>query len=206
MTSGNSTRLFRLAAPAVLAFVLVLGWTGASAGETSSGWSLEQLMRGLSEIKNATTDYTEDQYIGILTKPLHSSGKLVYSAPDRLEKNTLMPSPQSVVIDGDTLTMRQGNGRPRSVTLSDHPEVGAFVESLRSTLSGDLTNLNRFYHVGFTGSEDRWQLTLDPTDEKVKKLIKTVRIEGSVYSLRSVEITQADGDRSVMTMPAENGP
>jgi len=182
-----------------LLFCLAVGLP-AVAAESQRAWSLEQLMKGLSEIKNASTKYTEDQYIGIATKPLRSSGELVYAAPNRLEKNALTPSQQSVVIDGDRLTMQQAKGRARTVRLSDHPEIGAFIESIRSTLSGDVTALNRYYKVALTGDEGRWQLTLEPTDEKVRKLVKVVRIDGSQYELLTVEIVHADGDRSVMTM------
>ena len=203
MTFGSSDRASRLA----IALILCIGWGVAGlavkadqAPQVQPSWTLEQLMLGLSKIKNATTNFIEDQYIGILTKPLHSSGVLVYVAPSRLEKDSLVPTRQSVIIDGDKLTVRQANGQTRTVTLQDHPEIGAFVESLRSTLSGDLGILSRFYDVGFTGSADHWQLTLEPSDQKVRKLVKTIRIEGSNFSLSSVEILHADGDRSVMTM------
>src|SRR5258706_5633691 len=157
MTFGSSDRASRLA----IALILCIGWGVAGlavkadqAPQVQPSWTLEQLMLGLSKIKNATTNFIEDQYIGILTNPLHSSGVLVYVAPSRLEKDSLVPTRQSVIIDGDKLTVRQANGQTRTVTLQDHPEIGAFVESLRSTLSGDLGILSRFYDVGFTGSAD----------------------------------------------------
>jgi outer membrane lipoprotein-sorting protein len=162
-------------------------------------------MDGLSKIKSATAEYSEDQYLKMLTKPLHATGMLVYLAPDHLEKNTLTPKPQSMAIDGDTLTMRQPDGRSRSVSLRAYPELGAFIESLRSTLSGNLANLMRYYDVGFSGSEDDWQLTLDPVDEKIRKIVQTIRIHGSKLVLTGVESQQADGDRSVLTI-SQTGP
>jgi outer membrane lipoprotein-sorting protein len=194
MTYGNSKVW------AALGLVLsVASGLPVSAAGLQQAWSIEQLMRGLSEIKGATTNYTEEQYIGIATRPLRSSGELVYVAPNRLEKNTTAPSRQSIVIDGDKLTMRQGR-RTRTVNLSEHLEIGAFIESIRSTLSGDVTMLNRYYQVALTGDADRWQLTLEPTDERINKLVDLVRIVGSRYRLDSVEIAHTDGDRSVMTM------
>jgi len=194
MTYGNN--VVRAALALVLSLLIGLP---VSAAESQQTWSLEQLMRGLSEIKSATTNYNEDQYIGIATRPLRSSGELVYVAPNRLEKNATMPSPQSIVIDGDKLTMREGR-RSRTVSLSNHPEIGAFIESIRSTMSGDVTTLNRYYQVALTGDADHWQLELEPTDEKVGKLVDVVRIGGSRYQLDTVEIVHTDGDRSVMTM------
>ena len=57
---------------------------------------------------------------------MESSGELSYVAPDRLEKRTLKPKPESMVLDGGTLTLERG-GRKRSLPLADYPEVGAFV-------------------------------------------------------------------------------
>jgi outer membrane lipoprotein-sorting protein len=197
MTSGSSRQSFR--AVIALLFCLAAGFP-ATAAEGQGAWSLDQLMKGLSEIMGASTKYTEDQYIGIATKPLRSSGELVYAAPNRIEKNRLTPSQQSVVIDGDRLTMRQAKGRARTVRLSEHPEIGAFIESIRSTLSGDVAALNRYYKVAVMGDADQWELTLEPTDDRVRNLVNVVRIGGSQYTLLSVEIVHADGDRSVMTM------
>ena len=42
--------------------------------------------------------------------------------------------------------------------LQDYPVLWAFVESIRSTLAGDLQSLNRFYRVELDGSERDWRL------------------------------------------------
>ena len=198
MTYGIDRRLHRFGC--ILIAFAGLGPACLPATASEPAWSLDQLMQALSNVKSATSEFVEDQYIGVLTRPLHASGVLVYVAPKRLEKDVLAPARQSVVIDGDTLTMHQSNGRSRSFMLQDHPEIGGFVESLRSTLSGDLIGLNRFYTVGFTSSADRWELSLAPKDEQVRKLVKSILIDGSNLSLSSVKILQADGDRTIMTL------
>jgi hypothetical protein len=185
---------------AAVALVFCFGAQSPVLGDDDRGWGLEELLQGLSHVKSATTAYTEDQYLGLLTRPLHSSGVLVYVAPGRLEKDTLTPTRNSVIIDGDTLTFRAEKGRERAMPLAGHPEIGSFIESLRSTLNGDLASLMRLYRIDFTGMANDWILTLIPSDQKVRKLVRTVRITGTDYDLRSVEITYADGDRSVMIM------
>src|SRR5690348_15790951 len=125
MTSGS--RIWTCLRAAVT-FMFCLGAPLPALAGDERNWPLEELLQGLSRVKNATTAYTEDQYLALLTRPLHSSGALVYVAPGRLEKNTLLPNRNSVIIDGDTLILRRENGQPRTMSLAVHPEIGAFIE------------------------------------------------------------------------------
>src|SRR6185369_2948809 len=101
--------------------------------------------------------FSERKHMAILNAPLDSSGTLVYTAPARLEKNTLAPRPESLVLDRDKLVIeyRERNQR-RTLVLQDYPVIWAFVESIRSTLAGDLATLNRFYRTSLEGSDDKW--------------------------------------------------
>ena len=49
--------------------------------------------------------FVERKYLAMLTAPLDFSGTLVYTAPGRLEKNTLAPKPERLVLDQDKLTL-----------------------------------------------------------------------------------------------------
>jgi outer membrane lipoprotein-sorting protein len=171
-------------------------------GENADGkWDLKQLMLDLGQVKVAKARFVERRYLSMLKEPLQFSGTLTYIAPDRLEKNTLRPKAESMVVDRDRLTIEGDNGRQRRiVVLPDHPEIWAFVESIRATLAGDLSTLDRFYKVSLEGSPEEWQLLLEPSDQKMREMVKSIRIDGSGRSIRGVEILEADGDRSVMTV------
>jgi len=80
------------------------------------------------------------------------------------------------------------------------------IESLRATLAGDLPALKRLFDVDFAGNLDRWTLTLTPHDPKVAKAVSRVRIDGSRDVLYKVEIFEAGGDRSLMTLRDHQGP
>jgi outer membrane lipoprotein-sorting protein len=187
-------------AAGMLLLCLELASLPARAQDSAGGWTLDQLMQGLSQNKGGTVDFSEDQYDAMLTRPLHSSGVLVYAAPNRLEKDTLLPKPQSVIIDGATLTMRQANGRSRTIRLQDYPQIGVLVETLRATLGGDLAGLKKANDVSLKGTADQWQLTLTPDDPALRKLVKEIRISGSHFALLSVAVLEAGGDRSMMTI------
>ena len=195
MTSGFE-RALRSALAAMLASLLSGGAWAADAP-----WSIEQLMQRLAQVRSAKVSFVERKHLRILSAPLESSGTLVYTAPGNLEKHTLAPKPESLVLDKDTLTFEdKTRNRRRTLRLQDYPVLWIFVEGLRSTLAGDLQNLNRLYRVALEGSESDWRLTLDPRDAGIQRMVNQIRLTGSGTSIRSIEITEAEGDRSVMTL------
>jgi hypothetical protein len=62
------------------------------------------------------------------------------------------------------------------------------------------------FRIEFTGSVERWSLTLVPLDQAMTRTVKQVQIDGSRDQLHRVEIRQADGDRSLMTLRASDAP
>jgi hypothetical protein len=115
------------------------------------------------------------------------------------------PRPESFVVDGDRLRLEDARGRKRTFALQDNALLWAFVESIRSTLNGDLPQLERFYGVAFEGGRAAWRLSLTPKQPRMSALIDVIRITGSGDRIDTVEIDQAQGDRSVMTV-VERGP
>jgi len=162
--------------------------------------SVADLMHMLGQKKSGTATFVEKKYIAMLKQPLESSGELAFTAPDRLEKRTLKPKAESVVLEGNKLTLERSDGRKMTVALSDRPEVAAFVESIRATLSGDRGALERFYTVGLNGSTEQWQMSLTPIQPRMLKVISQIRIAGGQAQVRTIEFLQADGDRSEMVI------
>jgi hypothetical protein len=122
-----------------------------------------------------------------------------------LEKRTLLPRPETLVLAGGVLTAERG-GRRRVLDLHRYPQILPFVEGIRATLAGDRSALERLFGVEFTGSLERWTLILVPLDREMVKSVARVQIDGSRDQLRRVEIRQADGDRSLMTLRAPAAP
>ena len=162
-----------------------------------AAWELQQLMDSLAKNKSGRATFVEKKYISLLDQPVESSGELHYTAPDRLEKRTLKPRPESLLIDNGALTVERGKRR-MVLRLQDYPELVAFTESIRGTLAGDTVALKRIYNLDLDGSEERWTLTLRPVETKMLDVVQRIRIGGSRAEVKSVDIEQADKDRSVM--------
>ncbi len=162
-----------------------------------SPWDLDQLMQSLAASKSGHASFIEKKSIAILDKPVESSGELFYTAPDRLEKRTLKPKVESMVLDKDKLIVEQ-RGRKHVLSLQSYPEIAAFIDSIRGTLAGDRKALERTYQLNMTGTQENWILSLLPLEDKMKKVVASITISGAGNLLETIDIKQADGDSSVM--------
>ena len=160
-------------------------------------WDIDQLMRGLAQIRSDHSSFVEEKFIAMLDKPVESSGELFYTAPDHLEKRTSKPKPESMILDHGTLVIERGRQIHR-VQSRDYPELAAFIDSIRGTLAGDRKALERNYRLSLDGTVEHWTLQLLPLDENMHAAVKRIRIAGVRDAVRSIEITQADGDSSRM--------
>lgn len=181
-------------------------WAAAAIAAPAANPGLDGLMSLLAKRKHGEVTFIEKDYLGVLDRPLTSSGVLVYDAPDRLEKKTLHPREETIVLDHGVMTVQRGR-RTYHLDLSSYPQVAPYVDAVRATMAGDRAALERVFEVNFEGTLQHWDLTLVPLDEQIARGVRSIRIEGAEADLRSVEIEKPNGDRSVMTIgaPAPEG-
>lgn len=185
----------------LLALLLPLGLGVARASD-----DIDRLMTDLAANPGGTARFVEKRYLAMLDRPLESSGELSYYPPDWLERRTLRPRPERLLLEKNTLTVERERHR-MTVPLAQRPEVQAFVASVRSTLQGDRAELERHYQLSLQGDRRRWTLTLVPRAERMLAIVTQIAISGEQAMVRRVVYQQADGDRSEMLIePAVGRP
>lgn len=172
-------------------------WAGTSFADQA--WTIDQLMQRLAANPSGHASFVEKKSIAMLDQPVESSGELFYTAPNYLEKRTLKPKTESLVLDKDRLIVEQ-RGKKRTLALLSYPEVAAFIDSIRGTLAGDKKALERVYKLTLEGDEKNWQLTLLPLENKMQRIVERINIAGNSDQLHQIIIQQADGDSSLMTI------
>lgn len=169
-------------------------------------WNLAALMQRMAEIPASQARFTETRHVAILTAPLETRGRLSYARPDRISKHVLAPFEERISVQGDTLTLEnKQRGESRTMTVQSNPVVWGLVESLRATLAGDAALLQRFFRPALSGTRAAWVLTLEPLDPQVGRHLQSIRIAGADGQVGSIEIREANGDRSVMTIEPDGG-
>jgi Outer membrane lipoprotein carrier protein LolA-like len=162
-------------------------------------WGIHELMRDLRAVKTIDASFVETKHLSALSAPLELSGTLAYRAPDRLEKRTLHPIREQLLLQGDTVTLDDGR-RKRSFSLERDATMRAFVESIRATLAGDGETLSRYYDIALSGNAAAWRLALTPSEPAVQTLVSEIRIAGRHAWVDTFEVRQASGERSVMSI------
>jgi len=195
-------------APALaLALALALGGmvlTGSNAYAQS--FDIDTLMHALAQHKSGHATFTETKTLSLLDKPVTSSGELSFSAPDHFEKRTLLPKPETLVVDGDTLTMSR-DVHDRTLSLGQYPEIAAAIESVRGTLTGERATLEQFYQIELSGNAAHWRLVMVPKEARAAKQIAQITLAGTTTAdgaaeLQTVQIDQTNRDRTVTTITA----
>jgi hypothetical protein len=189
----HGARLRRFVATAVIALA-------AAVVQAQGTGDLDRIMYALAAQPAATARFTETRTSALLREPIRSAGTLTHGAGGRLEKHTTTPRDERLVVEGGTVTYTRGDGARHTLRLADQPGVQALIEGLRGTLAGDLAALRRHYRVELEGNHDAWKLFLLPRDAQMAELVTDVRIAGSRGDVREVEIREASGDRSVLTL------
>lgn len=193
-----STRVWALAAAGLL-----LGMLAVSAAEPPAAF--DEVLSLLATRRHGHATFTEVHEMAMLKAPLTSSGELFYDAPDHLEKRTLAPRSETLVLEHGVLTAQRGTRR-HVLELSAYPQLVPFVESIRATLAGDRAALEHHFTIEFSGDATHWGLTLTPRDPEVARSVREIRMAGETDDIRTVEIRQVDGDRSVMTITPATTP
>ena len=208
MTSGEKRILVRVndmhrhMHTRIVSVLMGLALLCGSVAAHAQAWGLPDLMHMLAKHKSANATFTEKKFIALMDQPLESAGELSYTAPDKLEKRTLMPKAETMILDGDRLSMQRAGRRRMSVSLQSRPEAAAFVESVRGTMAGDLSALQKYYTLELAGRAEAWKLTLVPTQPGMLKIMSRIRIEGTQDAITLIIFDQADGDRSEMRIVA----
>jgi Outer membrane lipoprotein carrier protein LolA-like len=192
---------------------LCAGAVGAAEGAAAPGVAtaspssatLDELLRLLAAHRHGHVRFTEVEYLKLLDRPLESTGELLYEAPDRLEKRTLTPKVETLLLERGVLSARRGR-HTYVLPEHDYPQVVPFIESIRATLAGDRATLERWFQLQFEGELSHWSLRLLPRDPSLAAVVTDIRICGERDAVRTVEIRQSDGDRSLLTVGAEVSP
>ncbi len=176
----------------------LLLWFSASAAYAAA-LTIDDLMHALGQNRLVSVAYTERKELSALSAPLEMVGTMTFKAPNYLKKVVTKPHWESYEISGDQVTINSDDGQQR-LSLSEHPPIRAFVESLRATLAGDVAALERYYRVTLAGEAAGWTLRLDPLDDEMARYVEEIVIRGQEGRIVSIDTSETNGDRSFVTI------
>ncbi len=163
-----------------------------------------ELMALMAKVQESSVRFEETKEVAALTAPLKRRGTLHYARPDRLEMRVAEPYFEHVTVSGERLVIETRKGR-REVDLSTVPAAGAWIASLRATLSGDLGGLERYYRFELAGSRADWKLELRPVERALSEVVEKIDISGVEANVTRIAIEERQGDRTVLLISPLRG-
>jgi outer membrane lipoprotein-sorting protein len=160
---------------------------------------MKSLMQQFAASKNTKAEFTERKYVRILDSPVESSGELTFRAPDRLEKRTKLPRAETLLIEGNRVSIERGSFK-RSMMLDEFVDMASLVKSLTATFRGDQEGIEKYFGWTLSGPVNKWQLVLKPKSSKLFITLREIRFAGDGSYVHTVETTLTDGDWSLMSL------
>ena len=171
----------------------------ATVASTVSALDLPELMKNLSAQKEGRARFVEQKTLSVLSTPIESRGELSFKAPDFLQKKTTQPIQETLTVERDRVILIRG-GKEQIIQLDAQPEMRAFIDSLRATLSGDLPTLKKSFLVKLSGPANKWTLSLRPLSANLQRILVEVSIQGRNSEILFIETSMLNGDRTFLSL------
>lgn len=188
-----------------LTVILVLASFAAPLRGGDADWTLGKVMMLLARVQHLESTFVEKKRSGFLKEDLVLSGTIRFTAPDTLEKHVLSPFDELILIDRNQITIErdEGDSVQRFVRVIP-PVVRTIIDSVRATLAGDQSRLERHYETAVTGREQSWSLQLLPKDPELKQYLRAITIDGVGEKIMRIVTEEVDGDSSVIEITYKN--
>lgn len=167
-------RLFNMALGILLALMSAKAFTQ----EANASITLEEVSQLLAEYPYIRGNFIQDKYIPSINRTLTSSGKFVITSKEGIIWQTEKPYPSIMVVGINHLS--QGT-TVDSMTKMDTSSNRLFVEfatAISSAFSGNLQEIHNTFYVNFVPNGSQWQLFLEPREQAVSQIVKSIQLQG----------------------------
>jgi outer membrane lipoprotein-sorting protein len=184
----------------LLLFFIPLAFAGAQAGPLAPNEVrslLEQIRAKRAATPRVQADFAEERTVHLMNKPIASSGKVWFAAPNKFRREVEGNSPSVTVSDGGQLWIYYPKFKSAEhYSLGKHSPLDAGIAALTAALN--LENVENSYHISASQSDQGYALELLPRNPSLKRLLKTFTIQlNNDLQVQRTEMTQPNGDRIV---------
>lgn len=180
--------------------IVALASTLATATPHAAELDADALLASLVRPAPDTTVFVEVRHSALLTAPMVVAGQLEHRADGALVRRVETPYRETTELHGENVTVERAGSKPRRFSLDRAPELRGMLASFGALLRGDRATLERYFTVTARGETARWQIELTPRDEKLRRRLATILVDGSSDRPRCFTLSEPDGDASIMAL------
>lgn len=145
------------------------------------------------------SDFEQEKHLRALTRPLLSSGKLIFVAEQGVLWQVLSPYPARLLVKSDELVRWDDDGKAHKSGYGKTPIFRALSSVFLAMFRGRFEVFGDSFKLSATQAEGTWNLTLTPKDETLSVAISEVRIAGGRH-VEEISILEPRGDRTVIRL------
>ncbi len=161
---------------------------------------LTTLMHRLAEKTERQSTFREEKTVPFVTGPLVSSGVLIFRGPVHLEKRTLAPFREDLIVEGRQASLTSGGEETHVVDIDAHAELRVVIDTLIGVLSGDLNRLRADFDVAAEGDAANWRITLRPRGPDAPRFLREASVTGRAAAIREIRLLLPRDNWDVMTV------
>ncbi len=158
--------------------------------------SIDEVFVRLSGPKTVHASFTQTQHRAVLSRPLESTGSMVFVRPDKLRWQVDTPTKVIFMLSGASLSTTMPDlGVSERITLAERPQYMGLVEGLTVWLHADANRVETDYDAAWRDG----LLVLRPTRDELARWVQSFSLTLSADRsfVSQVELTEPDGDRVV---------
>jgi hypothetical protein len=161
---------------------------------------VDALIARLARPAPDSTSFVEVRYSSLLKKPIVVSGRLEHREDGTLVRRVETPYAEVTELRGENVVVEREGSKPRRFALDRAPELRGMLASFGAILKGDRPMLDRYFVVTAQGDLARWEITLTPRDDKLKRRLSAIVVHGAGDRAKCFTLEEPDGDASLMAL------
>lgn len=158
----------------------------------SAELNLKELTAQLSAPTELRASFSQERTLTGFARTLKAEGTLLVHREHGILWRQRTPFAQDVVLDERGILVDDGTGL-KAMAQSDNPQLQSFAKMLKSLFAGDLSALEQYFTLELTGTSEKWQLTLTPTQEPMNLIFSGLELKGAHY-VQEVVLQDKAGD------------
>jgi chaperone LolA len=160
---------------------------------------LEQIRQKRVISPDVQANFQEEKAIRLMNKPITSSGKVWFHAPNKFRREVTGNSPSVMISDGQQLWIYYPNFKSAEhYSLGKHSPLDSAIAAINTALN--LENVEATFHIAGAKTDQGYDLELAPRTPSMKRLFQkfNLRINHELLAERT-EMVQPNGDRIITT-------
>lgn len=187
----------------LLATFSLVSMAAIASAESLSPADLKNLLARIREKRAAPpqvqADFQEEKIIRLMNKPIISSGKVWFQAPNKFCREVKGNSPSITVSDGQQLWIYYPNFKSAErYSLGKRSPLDSVIAAINTALN--LENVENTFHITGVKIDNYYELYLLPRSPSMKRMFQklNLRINDNLLVERT-EMLQSNGDRIITT-------